>query len=108
MADFEHGLDSILTVSLETPELDASLDEPDAIPSSVSSEFPHSVSTLSDNSKPQLTPSIRSYKLWCQARALRAPVPLATKMSVSKLIHYFSSHAAAFGFQLSTPPETSP
>ena len=40
MADFEQGLDSILTDSLETPELDASLDEPDAVPSSVSSGFP--------------------------------------------------------------------
>ena len=39
MADFEQGLDSILTDSLETPELDTSLDEPDAIPSSVSSGF---------------------------------------------------------------------
>ena len=29
---------------------------------------------------------------------------LATKMSASKLIHYFSSHHAAFGFQASTPP----
>ena len=38
------------------------------------------VSTLSDNSKPQLAPSIRSHKLWCQARALLAPAPLATKI----------------------------
>ena len=100
MADFEQGLDSILTNSLETPELDASLDEPDAIPSSVSSRFLHLVNTLSDNSKLQLAPSIRSHKLWCQARALLAPVPvpLATKMSASKLNHYFSSHPAAFGF----------
>ena len=30
---------------------------------------------------------------------------LATKMSASKLIHYFSSHPAAFGFQASTPPD---
>ena len=37
VADFEQGLDSILTVSLETPELDDSLDEPDAITYSVSS-----------------------------------------------------------------------
>ena len=50
MADFEQGLDSILTNSLETPELDASLDKPDAIPSSVSSGFLCLVSTLSDNS----------------------------------------------------------
>ena len=30
-------------------------------------------------------------------------MPLATKMLASKLICYFSSHPAAFGFQLSTP-----
>ena len=74
MADFEQGLDSILTHSLETPELDTSLDEPDAIISSVSSGFLHLVITLSDNSKPQLAPSITSHKLWCQARALLAPL----------------------------------
>ena len=98
VTDFEQGLDSILTSSLETPELDASLDEPDAIPSSVSSGFLCSVSTLSDNSKLQLASSIESCKLLCQARSLLAPVPLATKMSVSKLILYFSSHPAAFRF----------
>ena len=105
MADFEQGLDSILTDSLETPELDTSLDEPDAITSSVSSGFLCSVSTLSDNSKLQLAPSIRSHKLWFQSRALLAPVPLATNMLASKLIHYFSSHPAAFGFQSLTPPD---
>ena len=52
----------------------------------------------SDNSKLQLAPSICTHKLWCQARALLAPVSLATKMSASKLICYFSSHPAAFGF----------
>ena len=72
-ADFEQGLDSILTDSLETPELDTSLDEPDVITSSVSSGFLCSVSTLSDNSKLQLAPSIQMYILWCQARALLAP-----------------------------------
>ena len=65
MGDFEQGLDSILTNSLETSELDTSLDEPDAITSSVSSGFLHLVSILSDNSKLQLAPSIRSHKLWC-------------------------------------------
>ena len=106
VADFKQGLDSILTDSLETSELDTSLEEPDAIKSSsLSSGFLHSVSTLSDNSKPQLAPSIRTCKLWCQARALLAPVSLATKVSASKLIHYFSSHPAAFGFQASTPPD---
>ena len=38
-------------------------------------------------------------------RALLAPVSPATKMSASKLIHYFSSHPAAFGFWASTPPD---
>ena len=105
MADFEQGLDYILTDFLETPKWDASLDEPDAVPSSVSSGFLHSLSTLSDNSKLQLASSIRSHKLWCQAWALLAPVPVATKMPVSKLICYFSSQSAAFGFQSSTPPD---
>ena len=105
VADFEQGLDSILTDSLKTLELDTSMEEPDAITSSVSSGFLHSVSTLSDNSKLQLAPNICTCKLWCQARALLAPVSLATKMSASKLIYYFSSHPAAFGFTASTPPD---
>ena len=103
MADFEQGLDSILTDSLETPELDASLDEPDAVTPSVFSGFLCSVSTVSDNSKPQLPPSIRYHKLWCQARALLAPVPLPTKISASKFICYFSSQPAVFRFQSLTP-----
>ena len=41
-------------------------------------------------------------KLWCQARALPIPVCLATKISASKSICYFSSHPAAFGLQSST------
>ena len=105
VADIKQGLDSILTDSLETPELDTSLEEPDAITSSVSSGFLHLVSTLSDNSKLQLDPSIHTRKLWCQARALLAPMSLATKMSTSKLIHYFPSHPAAFRFWASTPPD---
>ena len=105
VADFEQGLDSILTDSLETPELDTSLEEPVAITSSVSSGFLHLVSTHSDHSKLQLAPSIHTHELWCQARALLAPVPLATKMSASELICYFSNHPAAFGFQASTPPD---
>ena len=63
------------------------------------------MSTLSDNSKLQHAPSIRSCKLWCQARTFLAPVPLVTKMSASKLIHYFSSHAAAFRFWSLIPPD---
>ena len=105
VTNFEQGLDSILTDSVETPELETSLDEPDAFTSSVSSGSLHLVSTISDTSKLQLVPSIRSHKLWCQSRTLLAPVPLSTKMSASKLIHYFSSHPAGFGFWSSTPPD---
>ena len=89
VADFDQGFDSILTNSLETLELDPSLDEPDAITSSLSSGFLCSISTLSDNSNLQLASIIRLCKLWCQARALPAPASLATKMLASKLIHYF-------------------
>ena len=32
-------------------------------------------------------------------------MPLATKISASKLIYYFSSHPAAFRFQSSTPSD---
>ena len=49
VADFKQGLDSILTDSLETLELDTSLEEPNAITSSVSSGFLCLVSTISDN-----------------------------------------------------------
>ena len=58
ITDFEQGLDSILSDSLETLDLDTSLDDPDVITSSFSSGFLCSVSTLSDNSKLQLAPSI--------------------------------------------------
>ena len=71
----------------------------------MSSGFLHSVRTISDTSKLQLAHSIRSHKLWCQGGVLLAPVSLATKMSASKLIHYFSSHPAAIGFWSSTPPD---
>ena len=50
----------ILTDSIETPELDTSFNEPDAITSSVSSGFLCSVNTISDTSKLQLAPNIRS------------------------------------------------
>ena len=42
VADFEQGLDFILTDSIETPELDTSLDEPDAVTSSFVLIFIHS------------------------------------------------------------------
>ena len=65
-ADFEQGLDSILTDSIETLELDTSFDEPDAITSSVYFVFLHSISTISDTSKPHPAPSMRSHN--CGAR----------------------------------------
>ena len=91
--------------SIDTPELDTSLDEPDAITSSVSSGSLHSISTISDNSKLHLAPRFRSCTWWCQGRALFAPVPLAIKISASKVTHYFSSHPSAFGFLPSTPSD---
>ena len=48
--DFAHGLDSICTDSINTSELDVSTDEADTTPSSVSSAFLFSVSTISDTS----------------------------------------------------------
>ena len=66
VADLEEDLDNFLTDSIETPELDTSLDEPDAITSSASSGFLCSVSTISDTSKLQCAPSIRSCN--CGAR----------------------------------------
>ena len=53
-ADFEHALDSILTDSIDMPELDASFDEADTMPSSVASRFLHSFSAISDNSRLQI------------------------------------------------------
>ena len=96
---------SILTNYIDTPKLAICLNEPDAITSPVPSGFLHSVGTISETSKLQLAPSIRSCKLWCQARAVLSPVSLATKMSASKLIPNFSSYPEAFGFQSSTPPD---
>ena len=67
--DSEHGLDSILMDSINTPELCVSFDEADVVPSSVSLGFLSSDSTISDTSRLQLAPSIESHKLWCQGRA---------------------------------------
>ena len=44
--EFEHGLYSILTDSVETPKVDAFVDEHNAIATSVSSGFVHSSSIL--------------------------------------------------------------
>ena len=100
VADSEQGLDSFLTDSVNMPKLDA-----DVLPSLVSSGFLHSVSSISDTSRLQLALSIKSGKLWCQARTLLLPVMQVGKMSTSELICYFSGHPAAFGFKTSLPPD---
>ena len=64
-----------------------------------------SVRIISGNSSLQLAPRIKPHELWCQAMVLILSVPLSRKMSVCKLIHYFSSHPEAFGFQASWPPD---
>ena len=69
VSDFQHDPDSILPDSINILELAASFDDPD-VTSAVSSGFLHSVGTISVHSKPQLGPSIKSHKLWCQARML--------------------------------------
>ena len=88
--DFEVGLVSALTDAVDRPELDASFDGVDAMPSSVSLGLLCLVSIASHNSILQLAPSIKSHKLWCQARALLLPVPQAGQMSASRLIYYFA------------------
>ena len=75
--EFLHGLDSILMELIKTQELDASFDETDTMPSSVSSRFLHMVSTISDDSRPLFTPSIKWHNFWCKARVLCLPVPQA-------------------------------
>ena len=70
-----------------TPQKCMSLDETDAMLYSVSSGFLHLVSTVSDASRLQLSPSIKFHKLQCQVRVLLLSVLQAGKLSVSKLIH---------------------
>ena len=65
VTDFEQGLDSIIIDSTEKPELAVSFEEPDGITPSVSSGSSCSVSTISDTSKLQLAPSIKSHMFWC-------------------------------------------
>ena len=72
----------------------------------VTSRFLCSINRISDNSKTQLPPSIKSHELWCQARELLLSVSLGSQMPASKRIPYFSHLSAAFGFQNSTPPDT--
>ena len=61
--DFEHDPDSILMDSIETPELDASFDDPDAISSLVSSEFLCLGNTFMIIFKLHLVPCIKYHKI---------------------------------------------
>ena len=72
----EHGLDSILTDSVSTPELDVSFGEADNMSAS---EFLCLVSTISNNSSLQLAPSVKSPKLRCHTRTLTVPALQAGK-----------------------------
>ena len=101
--DFELGLDSILIHSVKIAELDTFFEDK-TMYSLVSSRFLCRVSTNSNISKQEFAPSINFHKSWCQARVILLPVPLAGKVSVSKLINYFPSHPAAFEFWASSPP----
>ena len=93
--DFEHGVDSNSTDFFNPLLLNASSKELDVITSSVSSVFLNYNSTLSDSSKLHLATRVKSNILWCQASVL---LSLAGRTSSSKLIYYFSSHLAVFGF----------
>ena len=84
---------------------ECTLDEADAITSSVSSNFLHLVNTVSDTTRLQLVPSIKSLKVWFQVTALPLPFLQEGKMSGSKFIHYFSGYPAVFAFCASLPPD---
>ena len=75
--------------SIDTPDLNACFNEADAVPSSVSSGFLHLVSTVCDASGLEFARSIKSHKLWDQARTVLLPVPQAGKMSASKPVFTF-------------------
>ena len=97
----DHGPESICKDALNTPELSVSFDEPHGI-ASVSLGFLCSVRTPSDSCTPWLASSIKSCTFRCHARALPLPVSLAGRMLALKLIPYFLSHPAAFGFLAAT------
>ena len=86
-ADFEHGLDYIITDSVDEPELDASFDEPDVVLLNYF-RILHLFSTISDNLTCSLFLAsnliIYGARLGCYFT-----LPFAEKMSVSKLICHF-------------------
>ena len=104
VADIEQGLDFILIDSFETPELDTSLDEPDAITSSVPSGCFHLVSTILILSNCSLPLALGLTN--CGAR-LGCLFPLCLLLTRFQHLNWFttSSHPAAFGFLPSTPPD---
>ena len=88
--DFEHGFDSILLDSGNTPELEVSFDESDAMPSSASSGFLCLNNIHSDNYRLQLDARIKCHTFGCQAKAFLLSVLQVGEMSSSKLFcHVF-------------------
>ena len=88
-SDFEHGLHSNLTNTIETLELDASFDNPNAVIYLFSLGFLCLVSIIYVSSKLQGIPSSKLCKLLCQDRVLLLSAPVVDKMSASTSIHYF-------------------
>ena len=96
--DFVDGLDLIFTDLVDIPELDASIDQANVVPSSVSSGFLCLANTVSDASRMQLAPNIKLHKLCYQIRALLISASQAGEILTCELIYYFSSHPVVFGF----------
>ena len=65
----------------------------------------HLVSNIYGNSRLKHASTIKYHKLWCKARTMLLPVPQADRMLAFKLINYFSSYPAVFGFWASSPPD---
>ena len=84
MEEIEDDLLYIIMDSIGTLQLDASFDESDTIAHSVSSGFLHLFNAISDSSKSKLVPSIKSYKLWCQSRALFLPLMYRLNVNIDK------------------------
>ena len=104
VADFEHGLHSILTTCWHI-RTRCPLWWGWCHSAFVFSDFLCLVNTVSDTSWLQLASRVKSHKLWCQTRTQLLPVLLASKISASKLIHYISSHPATFGLRASLLPD---
>ena len=99
VADFEFGLNSILTDSVKTVDLDASIDEHDTMPSSsVSSGFLCLVYTLLIIIKCSLILTLIHINCGARLGCYYCLYSLVGKISDSKLICYFFSHSTIIWF----------